>query len=228
MNYADFQDKFNRLFGDEWQFIYQQNKYRLELKNKRIATNKLAAIIPVVFNISKNQGFHGMTLRDLSIETGFSMGGLYKYFGHKDDLIIMIHQALVDMTEQILLSVRNDNPLTSIDNLLTYHLYISNRLQRWFYFVFMEAKHLDKPLLNQFVQSEKLMEQALIAQIEKACQLKMCHCTSAFLTAAIFKSVLQEWYLKNHKYKAKKIAVEDYKQHMLTLRQQLLPALNHE
>ncbi|KAA3641063.1 MAG: TetR/AcrR family transcriptional regulator [Proteobacteria bacterium] len=225
INYAEFTLKFNQLFGDEWHFIYQQNKQRLSLKNQRIATTKLATIIPAVFRISKNQSFRGMTVRDLSIETNISMGGLYKYFTHKEDLIMMIHRALVAMTEQLLLSQQDPDPLTAIDQLLVYHLYISERLNRWFYFVFMEAKHLDKPVLNQFVASEQLLEQALIGHIETAQQQHLCQCDNPFLTATVFKAVLQEWYLKSHKYQSKHINLEQYKQHLLDLRQQILPTL---
>ncbi len=223
MDYAVFKKKFIHFFGDEWQFIYQQNKQRLNLKNQRIATTKLATIIGAVFKISKRHSFHGMTLRDLSLETGLSTGGLYKYFRDKEDLFVMIHHALVAMTERVLISVQDDNPLTSIDHLLVYHLYMSERLSRWFYFVFMEAKHLKKPLLNRFVESEKLLEQVLISDIEKAVSLKLCRCQSPFLTASVFKSVLQDWYLKNHKYQNEQITLADYKQHILSLRQQLLP-----
>src|SRR5690554_862655 len=140
MNYAEFKEKFIHFFGDEWQFIYQQNKQRLNLKNQRIATNKLATIISAVFSISKQNSYNGMTLRDLSQTTGYSTGGLYKYFRDKEDLFVMIHHGLVSMTERVLISVQDNNPLTSIDHLLIYHLYMSERLNRWFYFVFMEAK----------------------------------------------------------------------------------------
>jgi len=223
MNYAEFKEKFIHFFGDEWQFIYQQNKQRLNLKNQRIATAKLSKIIAAVFKISKRHSFHGMTLRDLSLETGFSTGGLYKYFRDKEDLFVMIHHGLVSMTERVLISVQDDNPLTSIDHLLIYHLYMSERLNRWFYFVFMEAKHLEKPLLNRFVESEKLLEQALITDIEKAVSKGLCHCASPFLTASVLKAALQDWYLKNHKYQNEQITLADYKQHILSLRQQLLP-----
>lgn len=226
MDYAAFQDKFNHFFGDEWLFIYHQNKQRLDLKNERIATAKLATIIPAVFTISKKHSFHGMSLRDLSLETGYSTGGLYKYFRDKEDLFVIIHHGLVAMTERVLISVQDDNPLTSIDHLLIYHLYMSERLKSWFYFVFMEAKHLNRPLLNRFIESEKLLEQVLIADIEKAVSLQLCDCRSPFLTASVFKSVLQEWYLKNHKYQAKNISLGDYKQHILTVRKQLLPEVN--
>ncbi len=223
MNYAEFKEKFIHFFGDEWQFIYQQNKQRLNLKNQRIATNKLATIISAVFSISKQNSYNGMTLRDLSQTTGYSTGGLYKYFRDKEDLFVMIHHGLVSMTERVLISVQDNNPLTSIDHLLIYHLYMSERLNRWFYFVFMEAKHLEKPLLNRFVASEKLLEQALITDINKAVSMKLCRCNSPFLTASVFKSVLQDWYLKNHKYQNEQISLADYKQHILSLRQQLLP-----
>lgn len=228
MDYRAFENKFKHFFGDEWQFIYHQNKQRLNLKNQRIATTKLATIIPAVFKIARQNSYSGMTLRDLSRETGYSTGGLYKYFNDKEDLFVMIHHALVAMTERVLISVQSDNPLTSIDHLLIYHLYMSERLKRWFYFVFMEAKHLNKPLLNRFVESEKLLEQALITDINKAVSNHLCHCRSAFLVASVLKATLQEWYLKNHKYQAQNIDLTAYKNHLLTLRQQLLPEAHHE
>lgn len=225
MDYETFKKKFDYFFGDEWQFIYQQNKQRLNLKNQRIATNKLATIISAVFSISKQNSYNGMTLRDLSQTTGYSTGGLYKYFHDKEDLFVMIHHGLVAMTERVLISVQSDNPLTSIDHLLVYHLYMSERLNRWFYFVFMEAKHLNKPLLNRFVESEKLLEQALITDINKAISKGLCLCSSPFLTASVLKAALQDWYLKNHKYQAQGIELTDYKHHLLAMRQQLLPEI---
>ncbi len=225
-HYDTFNTLFEEEFGDEWRFIYQQNQQRLSLKNERIAIKKLASIIPAVFALAKVKSFHGMTVRDLSLETGISMGGLYKYFSNKEDLIIMIHRALVAMTEHILLLQEPDNPFIAIDQLLSRHLYISERLKKWFYFVFMETKHLDKPLFSQFVQSEQLVEQVIVKHIVTARDNGQCRCSDPFLTATVFKSVLQEWYLKSHKYQSQDITLEHYKNHVMQLRQQLLPELS--
>lgn len=210
MNYQEFEQVFELKFNNEWDYYYSLNKERLNLKNKRIATQKLATIISAVFQISRKQSFHGMTLRDLSLVTDISMGGLYKYFKTKDDLIIMIHDALVKMTAHCLETISEENPIDALSLLLKYHLFISERLKKWFYFVFMEAKHLDKPLLEEFVRTERLMEEALIMHIKAAQKAKICHCESSFFAAATLKAMLQEWYLKSYKYATEAISVDQY------------------
>lgn len=222
MLYHDFEQAFEDKFGDEWNFIYSLNQDRLKLKNKRIAIKKLAIIIPAVFQISRQQSFHGMTLRDLSLATGISMGGLYKYFSNKEDLIIMIHDALVKMTASCLETVVENDPLKALALQMQYHLYISERLKKWFYFVFMETKHLDKPLLTEFVQSEKLMESAMIKHLITAKNAGLCQAQSPFFTAATLKAILQEWYLKPHKYAHEGITVEQYSELLISTMHRLI------
>ena len=66
------------------------HKEKMQIKNEKIAIPNLQKIFEATFKLSNTHGFQGMSLRDLSKETGISMGGLYSYIGSKNDLASVI------------------------------------------------------------------------------------------------------------------------------------------
>lgn len=42
------------------------------------------------------QGFHGTSMNDLAEESGITVGGLYHYFGNKDELLYLIVRGLIE------------------------------------------------------------------------------------------------------------------------------------
>ncbi len=165
-----------------------------------------------------------MTLRDLSQESGISMGGLYKYFSNKTQIAEMIHSAMVYMAETCLKisEHHNEDPIFELNELLARHIYISERLKKWFYFVFMEAKSLERPLVETIIASEQSMENAILQHITKAKQQNLCTCTNPDFVAAMLKVMLQEWYLKSWKYNQKGINADQYVANLLLSVYQLL------
>lgn len=224
LSYETFKKEFNALIGDEWSCLFELNHDKLNLKNRNIATKKFQTIVESVFNLSHSKGFHAMTMRDLSKESGISMGGLYKYFSNKSQIAEMIHTAMVDMAERCLRlkDHQNEDPIFELNELLAKHIYISERLKKWFYFVFMEAKSLDRPLVETIIASEQLMEDAIYNRIILAKQQKLCRCTNPDFVAAMLKVMLQEWYLKSWKYHQKGINADQYVANLLLSVYQLL------
>lgn len=224
LTYTTFKQEFNTLIGDEWSCLFKLNHDKLNLKNHNTATKKFQLIIETVFKISNNKGFQAMTLRDLSQESGISMGGLYKYFKNKSQIAEMIHSAMVYMTETSLRVTEHqeDDPIFELNELLARHIYVSERLKKWFYFVFMEAKSLERPLVETIIASEQFMEDAILQRIVTAKKQNLCHCTNPDFVAAMLKAMLQEWYLKPWKYMQKKINSDQYVANLLLSVYQLL------
>lgn len=224
LSYETFKQEFDALVGNEWSCLFDLNHKKLNLKNKKIATKKFQTIIESVFNISHTKGFQAMTMRDLSKEAGVSMGGLYKYFSNKTQIAEMIHSAMVNMAETCLnLSDHQaEDPIFELNELLAKHIYLSERLKKWFYFVFMEAKCLDRPLVETIIASEQLMEDAIHHRILLAKKQKLCRCTNPDFVAAMLKVMLQEWYLKSWKYQQKGINADQYVANLLLSVYQLL------
>ena len=185
-----------------WTAFYHLHKEKVQVQKEVVAIEKLRIIIKATFKLSNQKGFSLMSLRDLSQVTNMSMGSLYNYIGSKSQLAEMIHQFLPHVFdtcigEQIRTS---DAPDVKLEKLIKGHLFISEALQPWFFFAFMETKHLSRSVKelakHNEIKTEELME-CLIAQgIEKGiyqpCDL--------FLTSMMIKSLLQNWYVKHAKY----------------------------
>jgi AcrR family transcriptional regulator len=183
----------------------------IKIKNKRIATEKLILIINATFKLSASAGFANMTLRQLSNETHISMGGLYAYIQNKEQLALFIHRFLNYYVEKTLNQVNQSNPETALENLITTHIYISDILQPWFFFAFMESKNLSQQHKRYAIKSELMMENRLIDVIKQGQELEIySQILTAESIAAHIKPLLHDWYLKRWKYQQRKIKVDDF------------------
>jgi AcrR family transcriptional regulator len=224
LSYETFSQEFDALIGDEWSFLFDLYHTKLNLKNRKIATKNFKNIIECVFKISHSKGFNAMTLRDLSQESGISMGGLYKYFTNKNQIAGMIHTTMIRMAE-VCLNLKDQqhhDPIFELNELLARHIYFSERLKKWFYFVFMECRSLDKKLMEVIIASEQIMEKAILDRILAANSQSLSQCTNPDFVSAMLKVMLQDWYLKAWKYQQKNINADQYVANLLLSTYQLI------
>ncbi len=224
LSYETFLHEYEALIGDEWSCLFDLYHKKLNLKNRNIATKKFKTIVECVFKLSHTKGFNAMTLRDLSQESGISMGGLYKYFSNKTQIAEMIHAGMIHMAETCLKikKYRHQDPVFELNELLARHIYISERLKKWFYFVFMECKSLDRELMETIIASEQFMESAILERILDANSQGLSQCTNPDFVSAMLKVMLQEWYLKSWKYHQKNINADQYVANLLLTVYQLI------
>jgi AcrR family transcriptional regulator len=106
-----------------------------------------------------------MNLRDLCGETGLSMGGLYGYISSKDQLAEMIEDVVRHATHEVPKMFTDiTDPLDRLEALIRASIYVSEILQPWFYFVFMDSRVLQAEQRSTAKESE-LHVQSLFADI---------------------------------------------------------------
>ena len=192
--------------------IFHENQQSIKIKKEPVAVKNLVNIFYTTLRLSNEKGFHTMSLRDLSSASGLSMGALYSYFSSKDELLEMIQKQGRRMTKKVLFAHVDpaDSPLDKMHILIRVHLYLTEVMQPWFYFAYMEAKNLDKTQRKRAIESELFTEQVfhdiLIAGQEEGVYKPV----DATLTAGAIKALLQDWYVKRWKYSRRRISVEDY------------------
>ena len=127
-----------------WHSVFEMHKHKMEIKNPKIAIGNLEKIFSATFTLANAKGFQAMSLRDLSRETGISMGGLYAYIGSKNDLASVIEGVLRHTIEQVVggLSVQNLEPLQCIRAIVYGEIFAMEKMSPWYYFCFMELKGL--------------------------------------------------------------------------------------
>ncbi|MBW1985367.1 MAG: helix-turn-helix transcriptional regulator, partial [Deltaproteobacteria bacterium] len=87
MNFSEFQDLMNVSRKDICREVFDQNRQTIRVKKEKTVIKNLDKIFVATLKISNKKGFHNMSMRDLSLETGLSLGALYAYFASKDELL---------------------------------------------------------------------------------------------------------------------------------------------
>ncbi len=192
--------------------IFTENQDSIKVKKEERVVRNLARIFEATLAIGNKKGFHAMSLRDLSKGSGLSMGALYCYFASKDELLNMIQEqgrrvTFRVMGEQV---AGLSGPREKLRAAITTHLYLSEVMQPWFYFSYMEAKNLGKKEQKEAIQSELAMERFLSGILQEGAEAGVFAARNADLTGAVLKAMLQDWYLKRWKYTSRNVSVEEY------------------
>lgn len=198
-NFQQFQEMTPLDGVNVWTYLLDRNAERITVKRRKPALENLEKIFNATFKLANEVGFRAMNLRDLCGETGLSMGGLYGYISNKDQLAEMIEDVVRHATHETprLFAAVHD-PLDKLEALIRASIYISEILQPWFYFVFMDSRVL-QPEQRRTAKESELYVQSLIAEV--IAQIPARPPGGPDLMAAHIMAMFQDWYVKRWKYR---------------------------
>jgi AcrR family transcriptional regulator len=219
MNYADFMKLVKISKEDIYLRTFEENRERILVKKEAKVVKNMEKIFDATLRISNRKGFQAMTMRDLSGETGLSMGALYSYFPSKEKLLEILQKQHRTLARRIFDTCVGDieGAQAKLRAAIRTHLFLSEIMQSWFYFSFMEAKNLVKPERERTIAGDMYTD-GMFAEI-----LRQGQAEGAFvrhdehLAANVIKAVLQDWYLKRKKYAKQNVSVDDYAGFVLEL-----------
>src|SRR3546814_480646 len=153
-----------------------------------------------------------MSLRDLCADSGFSIGGLYAYIRSKEDLVGLIQGHGVLLTRRTMLDYTRDvtAPREKLLAAVKAHVYLSELMQPWFYFSFMETKSLPDKQKKEAIAIELEVENILCDIIEQGMAAGVFRDINARMLASLCKAMLQDWYLKRRKYSNQGVSATQY------------------
>ena len=188
------------------------NRESIKIKKERVAVKNLVKIFNAALTLSNQKGFAAMSLRDLSAEAGLSMGALYTYFKSKDELLHMIQRQGRMVVKRVLQGQIDGihDPRIQLRKMIQAHLYLSEVMQPWFYFSYMETKNLGEEEQKKAIEAELFTEKILIDIMKKGQGKAVFRPVETELAGAVMKAMLQDWYLKRWKYARRRISVEKY------------------
>ena len=190
------------------ELVLSRHGDRMTVKRLVAARDNLHKIFDATFKIANKVGFAGMTLRDLCRETGLSMGGLYGYFRSKDELADIIEDVVRFLAGEIPSWFEHvDDPRLQLDHTLRAHLFLSELLHPWFFFVFMESRLLSASQRAVARSAELHIQTAMATFITAA---GVSEPTRAGLLAAHLLASIQDWHLKRWKYKQLMVTVDAF------------------
>jgi AcrR family transcriptional regulator len=199
--------------------MLERHRDIIRTKKPHVAVARLVRIVQTTLTLSNRQGFHSMSLRELATASGLSMGALYTYFDSKDTLLMMILDEVWSAVSATLGSppaFLADDPVRRLRWLLETHVYLTETMQPWFLFAYMEAKAFPREGREKARRSE-LATEALIAEaLADGVRRRQFAVANIELTASLIKPLLQDWYVKRGKYRRRGVSPEQYVQSVIS------------
>ncbi|MER2536006.1 MAG: TetR/AcrR family transcriptional regulator [Rhizobiaceae bacterium] len=193
--------------------IFLRHASRIRVKKQHVAVGNLVRIVDAFLKLTTRNGFHATSLRDLAAESGLSMGGLYSYFDSKETLLVMVLEEVEEAVRELLASAPADvvaDPRRNLLWLIDAHIRLTEAMQRWFVFAYMEAKSFPKTAKTAAIDSELVAERTIADILRRGVERGAFAVADIELTAAIVKPLLQDWYVKRAKYRRRGVSVGDY------------------
>ena len=226
MKFEAFKDSVRLSMEDICEEFLARNRDRIKVKKDRVAVKNLAKIFEATLRVSNEKGFASMSLRDLSREAGLSMGALYSYISSKDELLDMVQQQGRALVFQILGEHLEEipDPREKLKAGIQTHLYLSEVVQPWFYFSYMETKNLGKEEHRKAIESELFTEKLFVDILREGNRTGVFREVDTDLLGAVLKAMLQDWYLKRWKHERRRLSVEQYAEFVIELMDSYLVA----
>ena len=197
-----------------WQTVFEMHSDKMQIKNPRVAIVNLEKIFTATFALTTEKGFQAMSLRDLSSEAQISMGGLYSYIGSKEDLASVIEGVLRACIDKVVAGLNSANlePVDFLRTLIFSEIYMVELLRPWYQFCFMEVKGLPREQQQQTLELELRFEESLVEVFGKGTVSGVFQCKTPKLLASQVTAQLEQWHLKQWKFKLRGVSNDDYAQ----------------
>jgi len=197
-----------------WQTVFEMHSDKMQIKNPRVAIVNLEKIFTATFALTTEKGFQAMSLRDLSSEAQISMGGLYSYIGSKEDLASVIEGVLRSCIDKVVAGLNSAKlePVDFLRTLIFSEIYMVELLRPWYQFCFMEVKGLPREQQQQTLELELRFEESLVEVFEKGTASGVFQCKTPKLLASQVTAQLEQWHLKQWKFKLRGVSNDDYAQ----------------
>lgn len=186
------------LQGDElYSAVFQRNSTIVQTQKARIGIVNLEKILKATFEISAASGFDRMSLRDLSRQTGMSMGAIYSCISKKEDIALMVADIVrlsSELTRQH--AQKSNSPWMQIEQSIRFHLYASTLLQPWYFFLYFETRSLPEQQQQESKQIELDAIDSFEQQIKHGIECGEFEAQNPNMLANMIVVLLEDWYLK--------------------------------
>jgi len=203
---------------------------QISVRSPDVARENLARIIESTLRLANRKGFAAMTLRELARASGLSLGGLYAYIGNKNELARLIQRRIGLTLHEVMQAELGGlaDPRARLTRAIRAHLMTTEALREWFFFLYMEAHHLDVDERRQAIVMERASEDIFTDIIRDGQQAGLYGASDPAIMAGLLKALLQDWYLKRGKHAERGLDLAGYSQLVTRTIEAALITATHE
>ena len=138
------------------------------IKDSKLIEKRHEQIFQAATKLFGKKGYYECGLRDLSKETGISLGNLYNYIRSKEDILYIVHQKGAELSlenlDQITLGI--SDPVEKLKRMIEIELDTVNKYQDVIMLIYQESHALNKKYLKLMLDKEHIRNIGIIAHID--------------------------------------------------------------
>jgi AcrR family transcriptional regulator len=132
-------------------------KIPTNVKNKSLVLKRRQQIFEAVVKLFSKRGYHRTTLREISKESGITLGNLYDYIITKEDTLHFIQEKA---TQAVMKAISqgeegNSHPAERLKRLIISELDAMNEYQNLILIIYQESHSMSKDLLYSLLGGER-------------------------------------------------------------------------
>jgi AcrR family transcriptional regulator len=195
-----------------------RKKISTRIKNSKLVEERHEQIFQAASKLIQKKGYHMTTLRDVSRETGISLGNLYDYITTKEDILYMIHEKAAQMVLEVVSQGMGDvrNPVEKLREMIERELEAMDRYQDLVMTIYQESHSLSGPSLRTMLRSEEAHTGKFKEVIEEGMKLGVFKKANPVMLANVIKMMIDCWVLKRWDLRGK-ASLEEMKQGILQM-----------
>jgi AcrR family transcriptional regulator len=198
-----------------------RKKISTKIKNSKLVEERREQIFQAASKLIQKKGYHMTTLRDISRETGISLGNLYDYIATKEDILYIVHEKAAEMVTGILSQEMGDigdvrDPVQRLKRMIERELEMTDRYQDLIMTIYQESHSLSKPSLRTMLRSEEVHIGGFKEVIEEGIKLGVFREANPVMLANMIKMMIDCWVLKRWNFRGR-VNLEEMKQGILQM-----------
>jgi len=195
-----------------------RKKISTRIKNSKLVEERHEQIFQAACKLIQKKGYHMTTLRDISKETGISLGNLYDYIRTKEDILYIVHEKARQIVAQSLdeNSTVGKDPVKRLSEMIEKELASMDKYQDLIMSIYQESHALSKPSLRTILSSEEAHIGSFKKVLEEGIERGVFKAGNPTMLANIIKMMIDCWVLKRWALHGK-VSLEEMKRGILEM-----------
>ena len=188
----------------------------MKIKNRALVEKRQNQIFEAAIRLFSKKGYHTTTLREISKESGITLGNLYDYINTKEDILYIIQRRATQVVMEAISKKREKNldPVEKLKRLINSELDAMNRYQDLILIIYQESHAMGKEILRSLLMSERRHIEQYEKLISKGIRKGYFKATNVRMMANLIKMLIDTWVVKRWDLK-KKVTLEEMRQSIL-------------
>jgi AcrR family transcriptional regulator len=195
-----------------------QKKIPSIIKNPDLIKERRNQIFEGASRLFTKKGYHVTGLRELSKETGISLGNLYNYINTKEDILYIIHQKAAEMILEAIDQETSDvnDPVEKLKEMIEIELLTMDKYQDLILLIYQESHALSKKSLRSLLRGEEMHIRRFRKVLEEGMKKGVFKRSNSILLANLLKMMIDSWVLKRWALRGK-VSLEEVKKEIFEL-----------